>query len=324
MGTLDVIICELVVIMQCALCRIVMRRTGRYLTRVVAALMLLGSITGAAAQANPGGAEKEFIWKVTSPTNTLYLLGSIHFLRASDYPLPAPMQAAFDDAETVVFEVDLSRANAPSTQALVLQKARPDSDREALQAGLSPQTYQLAQAEAAKVGLPITFFHGFEPWFFSTSLTALNLRRLGFQAQHGVDLYFFRRAVHAQKVVLALETLESQLDLLDELPIEVQNNLVQQTIADIDNLSESLTALVSAWSQGDTQTFTALSLKSLEAYPTVYTKLFRDRNQAWLGPIEQYLTQTDDYLVVVGAGHLVGPDGLVQLLSDRGYQVQQL
>ncbi|NET38711.1 MAG: TraB/GumN family protein, partial [Cyanothece sp. SIO1E1] len=119
-----------------------------------------------------------FLWQVESPTNTLYLLGSVHILQAADYPLPQPMQAAFDQAEKLVFEVDLAELETSSTQTLILQKAAPDQN-ETLRTSLTPETYQLAQRKAAEIGLPIAAFDSFEPWFFVLSLVTLKLQSLG-------------------------------------------------------------------------------------------------------------------------------------------------
>ncbi len=111
---------------------------------------------------------KTFLWKVNSPQNTLYLLGSVHFLKADNYPLPQPMEAAFDDAEGVVFEVNFNEAQDRAVQQLVLQKALPEAE-ETLIGTLSPQTYNLAQQKAAELGKPMEPFHKFEPWFFTFS-----------------------------------------------------------------------------------------------------------------------------------------------------------
>ena len=233
------------------------------------------------------------------------------------------MEAAFDDAEGVVFEVNLNEAQDKAVQQLVLQKALPEAE-ETLIGTLSPQTYNLAQQKAAELGLPIEPFHKFEPWFFTFSFLPLKLQQLGFQASYGVDQYFFRQAVAENKEIIALETLEYQISLFDALPAEEQEELLLQTLLELDTLETSFNNLITAWSNGDLEEFAALFLASFAPYPDLEEKFLTQRNRYWLPTIESLLQQKKDYLVIVGAGHLVGEEGLIQLLENRGYLIEQV
>jgi uncharacterized protein YbaP (TraB family) len=234
------------------------------------------------------------------------------------------MDRAFDDAEQVVFEADPGQLTDLTSSMRVLEKAMPDRPEEQFERALGPRVFAQARQAAAEVGLPIEFFAAFEPWFFTTTLTVMHLQRLGFLPQYGVDLHLFSRARAAGKRILALETIDEQLDLFDRMPVALQRELVRQTIDDVKLVSASLDALVKAWADGDQEGFASLSQRSMKNHPAVYNSLLRDRNRAWLPAIERYLKQKDDVLVVVGAAHLVGEDGLVRLLRSRGYTVEQL
>lgn len=285
----------------------------------IAIVLQMGGSLPAASQTN-----QNFLWSVETPTNTVYLLGSIHMLKAEDYPLAQPIQDAFQDAENVVFEVDFSTLRSEEAVAIMHDSALPDSDEERLQTALSPESYALAQDAATEVGLPIANFNNFEPWFFSITLTVVKLSQLGFSGEYGVDAFLFQQAVNMGKEIIALETTAEQMGIFDSLSIETQQALVEQTIADLEIIETSFEDMRTAWRMGDVDAMEGFILSSLEDFPDVETALFTQRNQNWLAQIATMLNQDQDYLVVVGAGHLVGETGLVQQLQAGGYTVEQL
>ena len=274
----------------------------------------------------PGQSQEEptFLWAIESPQNTVYLLGSVHTLRETDYPLPQPMQDAFDDAEHLIFETNLADLDSPSAQEAILQSALPDSPDENFQCALTPEAYDLAESAASEVGLPIEVFNSFEPWFFTMTLTSLKLVQLGFEPNFGVDFHLFNAAQESGKTISALETLEEQLSFFDTLSIQTQTELVEQTVLELALLESSFNQLIDAWKLGDIDTFEQLILESFVIYPEIYEALLTQRNQNWLTNVEPLINQPDDYLVVVGAAHLVGDDSLIRLLQAQGFTVQQI
>ncbi len=273
----------------------------------------------------PANAEEStFLWEIESPNNTVYLLGSIHLLRATDYPLPRSIQAAFDDAETVVFEIDIADSESPQTLETFVRAALPDSPEEVLPNALDDKTYRLAEETAAEMGIPFTGFQGFEPWAFYLSVTGFQALHLGFEPQYGVDAYFFNQANQANKTVLALETVEEQLGFFDTLPVSVQADLVEQTILELDTFETSIETMVDAWKSGDIIEFERVTLDGFVDFPEAYEALLVQRNQNWLPDIESFINQSEDYLVIVGAAHLVGEDSVIKLLQDKDYTVQQI
>jgi uncharacterized protein YbaP (TraB family) len=275
------------------------------------------------AIANDDAPTHHFLWAIESPTNTVYLLGSIHFLSAAQYPLPTVMQTAFDDAEVVVLEADIGPAAAAETAAILLDKAQPEPG-EALIEVLHDETYALAAETAQSVGMPIAFFDPFEPWFYAVSLTSLQLVTLGFDPAYGVDQHFYERAQAADKPLLFLETIEEQLDVFEQLSISEQRQLTEQTLAEFDLIEASFDAMVTAWMAGDTDRLSDILTTSFVNYPQMQQIFLSDRNQAWVSQLETFLQADDDYLVIVGALHLVGPNNVIDLLTERGYNAQQL
>jgi hypothetical protein len=263
------------------------------------------------------------MWEVEADRNRVYLLGSVHVLKAADYPLPAPMETAFQEAETLVFEVDPARLTSVSSQFTLMSYAQPEAG-ESLKASLSPQTYALAQQRATELGLPLLIFDPLEPWFLALTLTPLKLLSLGFEAQYGIDLYFYQQAQDSEKQVESLETLEDQLQLFDTLPAATQEVFLLQTLEELDNLGTDMDNIVATWKAGDTEAMGHFLLDSFEQHPELRDRVLTQRNLNWLPAIEGFIDQEDDYLVIVGAAHLIGTDGVVNLLRDRGYKVNQV
>ncbi|MGR3275523.1 TraB/GumN family protein [Acaryochloris marina NIES-2412] len=267
--------------------------------------------------------EQTFLWQVKSPQNTVYLLGSIHLLKESDYPLAKQINDAYEDAEKLVFEVDMGELESSKTQSIVLEKATAQ-DGKTLQDRLTPETYQLAKTTASEIGLPIEAFSGFKPWFFSLTLITLKLQRLEFNPENGVDQYFFKKAIKDGKETLALETIEDQFNLFDSFSQGNQEQYIRQTIDELDTLETSFQEMVSAWKSGDDQTLKNLLLKSFKDYPELEDQIFGARNRKWMTTIEPLLQKENDYLIVVGAGHLVGKDNVLELLQAQGHTPKRL
>jgi uncharacterized protein YbaP (TraB family) len=284
------------------------------------------TLTAAPCQAQEVNSPTEsshFLWQVQSPTNTVYLLGSLHFLDEDHYPLPEVMQTAFAEAEVVVFEADIGGISDAETSALLIDKAQPEPG-ETLAEVLSPNTYALAAQTASEVGVSMAIFEPFEPWFFSISITALKLMELGFAPEYGIDQHFYERSQAAGKSMQFLETVEEQFDFFDQLSIDEQRQLTEQTLEEIDLVETAFDDMITAWSTGDSDGLEAILMASFEAYPQMQKLLLSDRNRNWLPQIEAFLQADEDYLVIVGALHLVGPDNVLDLLAQQGYSAEQL
>lgn len=268
-------------------------------------------------------ATPNFLWQIETPTNTVYFLGSVHFLDAASYPLPAAMETAFAEAENLVLEADVGPGTEINIAMLLLDKALPEPG-EALTEVLSPEAYALAAQEAAELGLLIQAFEPFEPWFLAISLTSLQLVELGFLPEYGIDQYFYRQAQEMEKPTLFLETVEQQFDLFEQLSIAEQRLFTEQTLTEMDLLEASFNDIVGAWETGDSDRMADILLTGFEAYPEMQSIFLSDRNRDWANQIRPWLESDEDYLIVVGALHLVGPDNVLELLAQEGYEAEQL
>jgi hypothetical protein len=292
-------------------------------TRRLAAFIfvyLAASLHAAAAAPEAG---KRPIWRIQSQTNVVYLLGSIHYLKKQNYPLDPAIESAFKDAKTVVFEMDLDATKSDEAQHLLVAKAAYP-DKTTLQQHVSENTYQLTADKLNQLGLDIGLFKAFKPWFVSNMIIARSMQSMGFDPAYGVDQYFFRKAKEANKKTAALETFETQLDVLNKMPDFVQDLMLLQTVRTSDTMRAGVNTIVKAWSAGDLKALDSTLLQSMREYPEVYQRVIVERNRAWLPKIAGFLKGNESYLVIVGAGHLAGREGLVESLKAQGYTVDQL
>ena len=297
------------------------------LQRLVTTALISVAAIGLQASANSTqDAESAFLWEIETPTNSVYLMGSIHYLRPTDYPLAPAVQAAFQDAENIVFEVHPAELLDPSTAMAFLQGAAPDSQSEALQIALQPGTesYEMVKDAALEFGLPIEPFHQFEPWFLAMTLSTNQLTQLGFSPESGVELQLYEQAMATGKSVSGLETVEQQLGFFDNLSVPTQVDFLTQTAQDLDSLGPVLDSLVASWKTGDVEQFEFLAMGEQTEFSELNDVLLTQRNRNWIPQIEALMGRSEDYLVVVGSAHLVTDDGLVRLLEDRGHTVNQL
>ncbi|MGK7910508.1 MAG: TraB/GumN family protein [Synechococcus sp.] len=290
------------------------------------ALLSVAAIGLQASATSTQDTESAFLWQIETPTNSVYLMGSIHYLRPTDYPLAPAVQAAFQNAENLVFEVHPAELTNPSTAMAFLQGAAPDSQAEALQIALEPGTdsYEMVKGAALEFGLPIEPFHQFEPWFLAVTLSTTQLTQLGFSPESGVELRMYQDAMAVGKTVSGLETVEEQLGFFDSLSVPTQVDFLTQTVQDLDSLGPNLDSLVASWKTGDVEQFESLVSADIAGSSEMNDILLAQRNHNWIPQIEALLGRSEDYLVVVGAAHLVTDDGLVNLLENRGHTLNQL
>lgn len=299
-----------------------MRKKSFLLLPFALAFILL-CFTSNFAQETSAPIAKSCLWKVQSKANTVYLLGSIHLLKAENYPLPVAMEKAFDESRVLVLEINPDSLALPMMQQFVLGKGM-FAEGKTLQSVLTKETLELAQKRAAEVGLQLALLQNFEPWLVGITLTAAKLQLMGLTPQYGVDQYFLKKAKAANKPVLTLESIAFQINRFDNMSLKNQNDFLEETLKEWDVLEGDLNSIVQAWSRGEPDTLAAKLFEGLKAYPEVYFSLITERNRNWLPQIEKFLLADKTHLVVVGAGHMVGAEGLIHALQSKGYFVQQL
>jgi uncharacterized protein YbaP (TraB family) len=267
---------------------------------------------------------KSFLWKVDSGASTVYISGSIHFLKKEDYPLSPKIESAFERSDFLVVEANIQDQAKMSTQMIMEKALYPPN--ESIAEHLSQETYELLKVEAAKLGLPLEVVNRQRPWFLSMALEAMELMRLGYDPSYGVDSYFLSKAA-GRKKILELEGLGEQLHLLSNLSDQDQGLLLTLSLKDLENASRDVDKLIRAWKTGDTKGMEPIIMKNIKEDPKlvpIYEKLIDERNRRMVSKIEDYLRGKGTYFVVVGAGHLIGEKGIVETLRKKGFRVEQL
>jgi uncharacterized protein YbaP (TraB family) len=267
--------------------------------------------------------EKSFLWQLQSGKGDIYILGSIHFLRRENYPLNPTIEKAFDSAKKLVFEIDLKSAGSGTVQRLTLEKGL-HRDGKTLQQNVSAETYSLAAKRAQELGLDIHALSPLKPWVVALTMASLQLQKLGFDPNSGVDRYLAGRATKAGKPIAGLETAAFQIGLMDQLSASDQESMLRQSLREMDLLDKGLDQIVRSWAAGDVPALEQLLLNAMREYPAVHQKIVVDRNRRWLPEIERLIKQGESALVVVGAAHLVGKEGVIELLKARGYTLEQM
>ena len=263
------------------------------------------------------------LWRADGPSNSVYILGSIHLLREEDHPLPRVIDEAYDDAEIIVMELDMDDLDPAYTQA-AFNRAGVMSDGTTLRDLMGDAAYAEAEKAAAVVDIPLDMLAQSEPWLAAMTIELMMLYRIGFDPLLGVEMMMTKRATQDGKPIEGLETIDEQLSFLDGLPLEAQREMLLQTLTEGAALSESIDELIDAWRHGDTTTLEEGLHSSIGKQSVLSEALVTGRNRRWAETIAAWLDDDRDYLIVVGALHLVGDEGVPNLLADKGIGIHQL
>jgi uncharacterized protein YbaP (TraB family) len=267
-------------------------------------------------------AARSFLWKATRGQGVVYLVGSLHLLTKDYYPLSSELEAAFKDSDLLVEEVDIAEMLSTDNQLNMLMQGMLPADQ-SLDKVVSPATFALVGERLASLGMPIEPLKRFKPWMLALTLLSLEWQKSGFDPNLGLDKHFYDRAVTDRKSVQGLETLAFQISRFDEMTPAEQDRLLAQTLKELDTQKAAVTALADAWKAGDVPTIERILLQDVRQEERMYQRLLVERNRNWLPKIEALFARNRPAFVVVGAAHLVGPDGVIAMLRSRGYAVEQ-
>jgi uncharacterized protein len=266
---------------------------------------------------------KTFAWKITGKGGVVYLVGSVHVLSADFYPVDPALDAAYKDADLLVEELDLAEMADPASQMAMLSRGMLPSATP-LDKVISPETYALVSKRITALGLPMEPFKLLKPWTIALMLQAVEWQHAGLDPELGLDKHFYDRAQTDKKTVQGLETTEFQISRFDGMTMAQQERLLAESLKDVDAEMANMTKLVTAWRAGDVPGVEQIVLTEIKDDPMLYQRLLVERNKTWLPKIEALFARRGHAFVVVGAAHLVGPDGVVAMLRAKGYTVEQL
>jgi uncharacterized protein len=288
--------------------------------------LAIRSLVVAAALLLPAQAvqAKSFAWKVTSKSGgVVYLMGSIHVLSPDFYPLAPVLEQTFKDSDLLVEEVDLAEMLDPAVQMQSLSSGMLPAGQ-SLDKVLSPATMALVKKSMGDLGPAGVALMQFKPWMVAVALEGIELAKVGFDPDLGLDKHFYDLAKEMGKPVQGLETAAYQISRFDTMTMEQQDHMLAETLKELDTEVSSVNKLGEAWKAGDVPAVERVVLADLKSDPVMYQRLLVERNRNWMPKIEALFARKGHALVVVGAAHLVGPDGLLAMLKAKGYTIEQL
>jgi uncharacterized protein YbaP (TraB family) len=296
-----------------------MRRKGIRLLSILFILFLFNCFFYGQAAVSKN--QKSFLWKAQSKTGTVYLLGTIHFFKKELYPLKKTIEDAFDKADVLAVEANIEDVSNLSIQKLM--EAAFYSGNDTLEKHVSGETYELVKKEFADSVLPSELINKQRPWLIALTLTSLKLVQLGFDPSYGIDIHFLSKA-EGKKEIAELESVDYQIGLFSKFSDKEQEIYLLNTLKDLKMLAQEVNELIPAWKSGDVKTLEFI-LKKDEDEKTAFIneRLIYERNRGMASKIEDFLKTAETYFVVVGAGHLVGDRGIIEILKGKGYSVEQ-
>ncbi len=263
-------------------------------------------------------AEAASVWKVTGPRGgTLYVGGSVHALRSVDYPLPPAFNRAFDASARLIFEVD-EKALTQSTNDLV--KAARYAKGDSLKNHVDPRTYDYVKRVFGLMKVPESKFAVYRPWFLVLMLQSPGS---GFVQSLGVEQYLMQRARANSKPITGLESVREHAEVFSGLSDRQSETLLLLTFIPQEKDGSMDKDIMDAWRRGDVDALAGSMYRTYREMPSFARRLLDDRNRRWMPKIEAFLGSGKTCFVVVGAAHLGGPAGVLNLLKAKGYEVSK-
>jgi len=297
--------------------------------KLLLAASLLLPWTAIAQEKTPAGvapAPKAYIWEIASLTNRIYVYGTVHAGKKSFYPLPEQVENAFADAKVLVVEADVTDAEAMSKSAQSMVYTAPDS----LEKHVTPEQYARFRKQAERLHVPEPQVARMKPFMAVTLLAFAEWARLGYFPHYGVDINLLQRAKEAGKRIVELEGAVAQTRLMDSLTDQENRDAFDGTLTALESelTSEQITGMVNAWQSGDANLLLEVARRYNDAVrgaKGIEEKFVWSRNEEMVAKISAILLESKErHFVAVGALHLAGPRGLVELLRKRGFSARQL
>jgi uncharacterized protein len=266
------------------------------------------------------------LWKVTpgdGATGTLWLFGTVHLLPPNiDWARGAVLQA-LEQSDRLVMELTPQELASP-TLAMGLRDRGLLPEGRSLRGLVSAKTYAAVLAHTARMGLPEQAVERMRPWLVGVLLSVGAARQVGFEEASGVDTRLPQLPQARDKPIDGLETADQQIALFANMTDQQSADMLDDTIDQIARPSRLFANMAAAWAKGDEKRLTRLVIDRSAKFKSAFDVIFVDRNRAWTPKLETEMARGGVTFVAVGAGHMLGADGLVRLLRERGHKVEQV
>lgn len=298
------------------------KRLGASLVRLLPLMAALGLCHAQApTQAPSKAARRSLMWKATSPTNTVYLLGSIHVGDSSMYPLPQGVESAFAASKVLAVEINIKSIDQSKAFQLIQQYGMYGGD-DALAKHIPKETSDALDDFCSRNGLPRVALERLKPWVAAITVVALSYKEAGEDPTLGIDMHFLNEVKASQRID-ELETADFQMTILSSGTEQEQQELLAASLKQAGKAKEMIQKLQQAYLSGDAESLEKLVREEETGPKALMKKLLEDRNVTMAARVEQYLKGREPSFVVVGAAHIIGGKGIVKLLQEKGYRVEQ-
>jgi uncharacterized protein YbaP (TraB family) len=287
---------------------------GRKTRHWLVALGLLSSLTAHAGSP---------VWAIHGDHNTVYLAGSVHLLTANDSKLPPAFDRAYSGSKAIVMEIAVDKVDPMETATWMMEHGML-KEGTTLRSVIGEDRYRRVSAESERLGVPMEAADMLEPWALGLQLIELQYMQLGFDPQQGVEQQLQHRAQTDGKPISGLETMDEQLGVLQGMSYPDQAKFLDMIVTEMQGVEGETQSVVSAWRNGDSAKLAALLSDEYKSFPALYQLLVSNRNKNWVPQIEKLLHGNQDYFVVVGALHLVGDGGLLELMRRDGFKAESV
>ena len=264
------------------------------------------------------------VWKLDGDNGSFYLAGSCHVLRKSDYPLPEEFESAYDDADQVIFESDIEALMSQEIQLLLLSKGMYTGG-DTLEKKLSKKSYASLVKYCNDRSMSIDLFQNFKPWMVTMTFLVLELGKNGITPADGLDMYFSNKAKKDGKQTGGLEDVYRHIELVSSFEEEFDDSIIESFIQEVEKVQVIMEDLIKSWRAGDEAEIDEYVSENMrKEFPKLYKKLITDRNRDWIPHLETLMDSGKRTLVIVGVGHLVGKDSVINLLKSKGYKIKKM
>ena len=262
-------------------------------------------------------------WQVKDSDTTIFVYGTIHVLKP-DLKWQSPgMIADFDKANQVIFELAPDQLTPQVMQPLLFSKGMFGPE-DSLAHYLDEGTYKQLSDRLKGAGMPDTMISQMKPWFAGMMLAQVAYAQQGFTGDVGVEKMLSQRAMKNEQQVSGLENAEQQINYFATMPMDEQISFLQISIEDFDKAGEQINDMLDAWIKGDVDLLAELLNESMVAIPGVYDRLIIQRNKNWVTQIKGFMQESGIFFMAVGAGHMSGDGGVINLLREAGYEVRRV
>ena len=265
---------------------------------------------------------KTSVWKVEKNGKTIYLGGTIHILKDSDYPLPSQYDSIYKLCDELVFETDGKQLETPQG-SMELVKSLMYSDESTLKTVLNEKAYKQLSEEYSSYKMELSQFDKFKPSFAVLTLTMIKFKQIGLTEQ-GIDKFYEKKATKDKKKLSYLESNEEQINFIANMGKGDESNFVISSLKDLKKTKSGFESMTKDWRNGSGKSIDEMSIEMKNDYRDLYTNLLLNRNNNWIPKIEAEFNDEHTEFILVGSAHLYGKDSVINKLKSKGYKITQL